>query len=58
MRTEAESDLKRLVLLPLKMEERGKPRDAGTSRSWKRQEMAFLATHSKESTCNAESEVA
>ena len=44
MRREAESDLQRLVLLPLKMEERGKPRDAGTSRSWKRQEMTFLAT--------------
>ena len=26
MRREAESDLQRLVLLPLKMEERGKPR--------------------------------
>ena len=44
MKTAAESDVQRLVLLPLKMEERGKPRDAGTSRSWKRQEMAFLAT--------------
>ena len=44
MRREAESDLQRLVLLPLKMEERGKPRDAGSSRSWKRQEMTFLAT--------------